>query len=269
MGSFFLGKGPTRRRLVFFCGVLPVLLTGALAVFRPSFLVRIDDTVYDTLMRSTHLRPISTRVAIVDVDERSLSMIGQWPWRRDVIARLIARLRDTGAAAIAMDMIFAEPDRYEPLAAADRPARAAPQPSSDDLLADTLRGGRVVLGYGLRFEAVTHPRPPCALHPIGLAIAHPGEEQDVAPFFRATGAVCSLAMLGQAASMSGFLNAAPDSDGILRRVPLLAELDGRVYPSLGLATVAAVIGRHDFALRVLNIDASSLTFGDRAVPVDG
>ena len=50
--------------------------------------------------------------SIVDVDERSLSSIGQWPWRRDVVGRLIARLRDAGATVIALDIIFAEPDRY-------------------------------------------------------------------------------------------------------------------------------------------------------------
>ena len=68
------------------------------------------------------------------------------------------------------------------------------------------------------------------LHPVGVAIVQPPDETGDAPFFHATGVVCSLPMLAQAAGASGFLNAAPDSDGILRRVPLLAELDGRVYP---------------------------------------
>ncbi len=79
----------------------------------------------------------------------------------------------------------------------------------------------------------------CVLHPVGLVVVHPQEETGSAPYFHATGVVCSLPMLAEAAGASGFLNAAPDSDGILRRVPLVAELDGRVYPSLALAAVAA------------------------------
>jgi adenylate cyclase len=76
-------------------------------------------------------------------------------------------------------------------------------------------------------------------------------------------------MLAEAAALSGFLNAAPDSDGILRRVPLLAELDGRVYPGLALAAVAAATGARDMALRIANVNASVLTIDNRTVPVDG
>src|SRR5207245_9318101 len=68
---------------------------------------------------------------------------------------------------------------------------------------------------------------------------------------------------------SGFLNAAPDSDGILRRVPLLVELDGRVYPGLALAAVVAATGVRDIALRIANVNASVLAIDNRTVPVDG
>src|SRR5205823_772060 len=80
---------------------------------------------------------------------------------------------------------------------------------------------------------------------------------------------CSLPMLGRAAGASGFLNAAPDADGILRRVPLLVELDGRVYPSLALAAVAATTAAHDMVLRISNVNTASLLIERRVVPLDG
>ncbi|PYR92673.1 MAG: hypothetical protein DMF84_12080 [Acidobacteria bacterium] len=263
------GGGRTRRRLVFICGVVPVLLTAVLALYRPAALGRLDDTVYDMLLRSSRPQPPGDRVVIVDVDERSLSTIGQWPWRRNVIARLIARLRAMGASTIALDIIFAESDRYERVEGMNRRVRESPQRYPDDVLADTLKDGRVVLGYALTFDAAAPAPSACVLHSLGLAIVRPREETDDAPFFHATGAVCSLPALGQAAGVSGFLNAAPDSDGILRRVPLIAELNGRVYPALALEAVAAATGRRDMVLRVANVNASSLMVGDRAVPVDG
>ncbi|PYR33049.1 MAG: adenylate/guanylate cyclase domain-containing protein, partial [Acidobacteria bacterium] len=107
------------------------------------------------------------------------------------------------------------------------------------------------------------------LHPVGIAIVQPPDETRYEPLFHATGAVCSLPVLAEAAAASGFLNAAPDSDGILRRVPLLAELDGRVYPGLALAAVAAATGARDMALRIANVNASMLTIDTRTVPVDG
>jgi CHASE2 domain-containing sensor protein len=262
-------KVATRRRLVFNSGAAAIVMTALVAILRPSFLVRLDDTAYDIVMRSARLQPVGNKVVIVDVDERSLSTVGQWPWRRDVIAKLVTRLRGLGASTIALDVIFAEADRDERHASLVLDTTAAMQPTSDDLLADALRGGRVVLGYAMTFDAASRTRRPCVLHPVGLAIVHPREEADVAPFFHATGAVCSLPALGQAAAVSGFLNAAPDSDGILRRAPLLVELDGRVYPSLALETVAAVTGKSDLALQISNVNASSLMIGERVVPLDG
>jgi adenylate cyclase len=200
---------------------------------------------------------------IVDVDERSLAAIGQWPWRRDLIARLVAAVRDQGASAVALDIIFAEADRHS--------EKGAPA-GSDAVLADTLRGGRVVLGYAFTFDAATSPRIPCDLPPLNLAVLRGAErEEDTgdAPFFRASGAICNLPALTRAARASGFLNAAPDADGILRRVPLLIDLDGHVYPSLALTAVAMATGTTDAALRVSNVNAASLILGERRVPLDG
>ncbi|OLC42474.1 MAG: hypothetical protein AUH75_04455 [Gemmatimonadetes bacterium 13_1_40CM_4_65_7] len=258
--------------MVFLCGVVPVLVTAVLGVFRPTLLARLDDSVYDILLRSTRTKGPGQNVAIVDVDDRSLSTIGQWPWRRDVVGRLITLLRNAGASVIALDIMFAESDRYgQPGDPGDAGGRsngdmaAAP----DAALAGALREGRVILGYGLTFEAAPRAQSACVLHPIGIAIVQPPDETRYEPLFHATGAVCNLPMLAEAAATSGFLNAAPDSDGILRRVPLLAELDGRVYPGLALAAVAAATGARDIALRIANVNASSLTIDDRTVPVDG
>jgi CHASE2 domain-containing sensor protein len=261
--------GARRRRLVFLWGVVPALLTAVLGVFRPTFLARLDDSVYDILLRSTRTNGPGQSVAIVDVDDRSLSTIGQWPWRRDVLGRLITGLRTAGASVIALDFIFAESDRYaQPGASQGRSTGDMPT-TPDAALAGALRGGGVILGYGLTFDRAPRARSTCVLHPIGIAIVQPADETRHAPLFHATGAVCNLPVLAEAAATSGFLNAAPDSDGILRRVPLVAELDGRVYPGLALAAVVAATGAHEMALRIANVNASVLTIEGRTVPVDG
>lgn len=254
-----------RHGRVFLYGLIPVLITAVLAIYRPAFFPRLDDTVYDTVMRSARTVPPGNHVVIVDIDERSLTTLGQWPWRRDAVGRLITRLRDMGASAIALDIIFAEPDRFEVRDPGESPSSATP----DDILAGVLRDGRVILGYAFTFDRAPSARSACVLHPVSLAVVHPSDETGGAPYFRATGAVCSLPMLAKAAGASGFLNAAPDPDGILRRVPLVVELDGRMYPSLALAAVAAVTGARDMALYVSNVNASTLTIDQRIVPLDG
>jgi len=261
------GLGPIRRRLVLLCGLVPVAATAVLALYRPPFLARIDDTVYDVLMRSARTAPRGNRIAIVDIDERSLAAIGQWPWRRDRVAELISRLRTLGASTIALDIIFAEQDRFD---AVERAADDSIRPRApDETLAAVLRQGHVILGYGLTFDGGVPNLHGCVLHPISLAVQHPREDTGEAPYFRADSAVCSLPALAAAADASGFLNAAPDSDGILRRVPLVAELGGRTYPSLAVAATAATTGAKDISLHVANVNAASLRIGDRIVPVDG
>lgn len=246
---------PPARRLLF--GLIPTIAIAALALYRPAPLRGFEYRVYDTLVRSVPTRPPSGRIVIVDVDERSLASIGQWPWRRDTIARLIRRLRDSGASTVALDIIFAEADRYE-----------GPGTPPDQVLADTLQKSRVVVGYAMTFDAASTQSSACAQHPLPLAIVRRGDEGED-PFFRATGSICSLPLLTRAAGTSGFLNAAPDPDGLLRRVPLLLELSGRVYPGLALAAVASTTGGRDVSLRVTDVNTSSLIFGNRTVPLDG
>src|SRR5881394_2978327 len=99
------------RRFVLLCGVVPAIVTAVLSLYRPAFLEKLEYSAYDALVRSARTRPPGGNIVIVDVDERSLSAIGQWPWRRDLIGNLIARMRELGASTITLDIIFAESDR--------------------------------------------------------------------------------------------------------------------------------------------------------------
>lgn len=251
------------RRLVALSGLAPAVLIGGLSLVQPAFLASLQHGVYDTLVGWAPVQPPSGRVVIVDIDERSLAEVGQWPWRRERIGGLVDGLRRLGAGTVALDIVFAEADRHESAAA-----------DPDATLAEMLRGGRVVLGYALTFDAEpTTASGDCVRHPVSLAVVRHELEETGEPFFQATRAICNVAALTGAAASSGFLNAAPDSDGILRRAPLLLEFNGQVYPSLALAMVSAARGTTNGILRVSNVNASSLTLdqapGAAAVPLDG
>jgi HD-GYP domain-containing protein (c-di-GMP phosphodiesterase class II) len=247
------------RRLVLLCGVVPAVIAALLSIVRPSLFSGLEFSVYDALVRAAPKRPPDSRVVIVDVDEPSLSSVGQWPWRRDVVGQLIGKIRELGAAAVALDIVFAESDRYEGGTGSD----------TDAAFAETLRAGRVVLGYALTFETARAKASACVQHPIGLALVRREDEAADDPFFRATGAICTLPLLTKAAGASGFLNAAPDPDGILRRAPLLIEFDGQVYPALSLAAVRTALKLRETELHVANVNTTMLALDDRRVPLDG
>src|SRR3954467_10639403 len=167
-----------RRGRVFLCGFLPVIATAILSIYKPAFFPRLDDSIYDTVMRSGSIDPPGKRVVIVDIDERSLTTMGQWPWRRDVIGRLITRLRDMGAAVIGMDIIFAETDRLEIR------EEGLAQASPDQLLADVLRQGKVILGSAVGMGPAGRDRTDCVVRPSPVAVVHPRGEKDQLPFFQ-------------------------------------------------------------------------------------
>ena len=93
-------------------------------------------------------------VTIVDIDEKSLAKLGQWPWPRTHIADMITNLTRLGAVVIAFDIVFAEPDRLNPDAAAETMRdldeetrnKLRELPSNDQIFADAIRRSRVVLG---------------------------------------------------------------------------------------------------------------------------
>ena len=164
-------------RLVVLSGLVPTIIAALLSLFRPAFLSNWEYGTYDALLRATPTRPPGGRIAIVDIDDRSLTTVGQWPWRRDVIAQLISRLRDLGASIVALDIMFAEPDRFEGFGR-----------TPDETLAETLAGGRVVLGYAMTFDGTSDTASSCLLHPLGLAVLRRDDSTDE-PYLHATGPV--------------------------------------------------------------------------------
>lgn len=198
----------------------------------PWFVGDVRNAVFDAYQRS-HPRPYRPApVRIVDIDEETLSKLGQWPWPRTKVAELVSKLRDMGAASIAFDIIFAEPDRTSPswLAGewADKPDVAAvlsELPDHDEALAAEMAKGNVVTAFALTEEA-------SAATPLNRGrFVRVGAQQRVTTN-RYEGAVPSLPALEEAASGNGAINFSPDRDGVVRRVPMLVEKSGTLYPSL-------------------------------------
>ena len=258
----------TRHGRVFLLGaMLPALFAALLCVWQPSRFTRLEHSVYDVLARTAGTRPHSGRILIVDVDDRSLAAIGQWPWSRRTIADVLTKLRALGAAVVALDVMFPEADRHD-----------QGFESPDAALAGVLREGGVILGYGFTFDRGDgSTSPACLQHPFSVAVLRPGADHAVEPFFQAADAVCNLPILAEAAQGAGFLNAAPDTDGILRRVPLLLEYQGDIYPSLALSAVSRALNAPRAMLRVANVNTAELSLSSdltgkrsiRTIPLDG
>ncbi|MEM7422735.1 MAG: CHASE2 domain-containing protein, partial [Pseudomonadota bacterium] len=102
-------------RLALSIGLL--VMAGLFLLFetRPAQISAVEEAIFDQYQR-WQPRPYNPEspVRVIDIDEASLSALGQWPWPRTFLAELIVRVANAGAAAIAFDMTFAEPDRTSP-----------------------------------------------------------------------------------------------------------------------------------------------------------
>src|SRR5690349_9254636 len=85
-----------------------------LKAFEPPFIVTFENQTFDLYQRIKPRVYAPVPVRIVDIDDASLSRLGQWPWPRTLVASLVDKLKANGAAAIAFDIVFAEPDRTSP-----------------------------------------------------------------------------------------------------------------------------------------------------------
>ncbi len=237
-------------------GLVPwaVLVVATLfQVFDPGrILGGLQNQLFDFYQRSAPRPYTDASVRYVDIDEESLKRIGQWPWPRTTLAQLTEKVQSAGAAVIAFDMAFPEPDRTSP----DIIAKALPAdptwdatrsqlgtlPNNDIAFANVLKRSQAVLGFVL--TDVNTGRAPVLK--AGLAVVGDGKPEQTVNRF--SGATVSLETLQQAAPGSGSFNTLPDADGIVRRVPLFVAYGGKIYPGLALE-----------ALRIAQMDGNGRT----------
>ena len=245
------------------------------------FIHRFEAAIYDLKIQLFRAQGMDERIAIVDIDERSLREVGRWPWSRDKTAHLTRTLFEQyGVAAASFDVIFAEPDQSSGLPVLERLARTElageggflamlerlrPKLDYDAQLAAALGSGPTVLGYyfGLpgetqRVGALPRPVMDCGeLHRLGVRPARRG------------GYHGNLRVLQDQAGGAGFFNAHPDFDGVMRRMPVLIEHDGQCYGSLALLTAQAAMGGEPAkAQPASGLRPPALDLGGLGIPLD-
>ncbi|MFH7319567.1 CHASE2 domain-containing protein [Desulfurivibrio sp. D14AmB] len=256
---------------------------------KPRLLSALDQRVVDTMFHWRGVAAPGDRVVIVDIDERSLREVGQWPWPRHLVARLLSHAGKGGAAAIGVDIVFAEPDRTSPAALLAELERRRLTLFEPGLIGELLQGGELdydrilgetlaelpsVLGYvfqlrddGLKEEAAApFPAALIRLEPPEIGFAGLA----LIPAYRP---ILNIPEISQALS-EGFFNVFPDIDGTVRRVPLLMMMDGVPYPSLALELTRIALGEEALVIHADPVAHGGrhallgLSLGSRFIPTD-
>ncbi len=229
--------------------------------------VRTFDAYQIIQPRATTQRP----VVIIDIDEKSLARFGQWPWPRTRVADLVKRLTELGAAAIAFDIVFAEPDRLSPSAVADvyrdldeeSRAKLRALPSNDQVLADVIRQGPVILGESGLPKFVAQPELNLPL--TGLATLG----DDPRPYLlKFPGLLRNIKVLEEAAPGRGLFTIRTERDGIVRRVPMIMEAQGDLMPSLTFEMLRIVTKSDTILVKTDEAGVKSVSVPGFEVPTD-
>jgi adenylate cyclase len=249
------------------------LLVGlaALRIADPAAIEELRVRTFDTFQVIDPRVKTAKPVAIVDIDEKSLAKLGQWPWSRTRIADLITNLTKLGAVVIAFDIVFAEPDRLNPDVAADTirnldeetRAKLRALPSNDQIFADAMRRSRVVLGEsGLPYVLSEYDN---TLPLTGLAML--GEEPQ--PFLlNFPGLLRNVHVLEKAAAGRGLFTIKTERDGIVRRVPMMMQAQGATMPSLSFEVLRVATGTDTIFIKSEKAGIKSIAVKGFEVPTD-
>ena len=168
--------------------------------------------------------PIQSRdIAIVEIDEHAIEKYGQWPWKRDVLADIIWKLREAGAGIIVLPILFSEYDRL----------------GGDQELLEAINGNGVVIAQNGSFSANRNGVP--------RGVAKIG---DPLPFlFEWQGMLGPITEFGEYADGVGVLNTVPEIDGVVRRLPMLMRIGEDVYPALAIEVIRVAVGEPSYQVK--------------------
>ncbi|MGH6891540.1 MAG: CHASE2 domain-containing protein [Dongiaceae bacterium] len=260
------------------------ILVGALAlrVADPLPLQQLRSLTFDTYQR---LKPRAydpeIPVVIAAIDEKALDKFGQWPWSRMTLARIADRLTELGAAAVAFDVLFAEPDRTSPTAVAANlppdpqydPVRAqlATLPDPDAEFAAALARSPSVLAFAYSGDLQLKDRPAIDYNYSIATIGPRGSEVAATRLVRGGPyAALPLPQFMKAAHGLGEVQAGdPDPDGVVRRVPLVVAIGGKLFNTLAGDALRVGVGGQTAQVK-LSLDGyiEKMRVGEAIIPVN-
>lgn len=261
----------TPLRLILGGGVLlaAIFCCSCLYLWDPLPLQIVRNSTFDQFQRLKPRIYRETPVAIIDIDDDSLSRLGQWPWPRTRIAELLTILQASKPAAIAVDIIFAEKDRTSPQAmldfwrlSAEKRQLLANLPDHDEVLAEAIRHGNTSLGFALSATPSRQAAPAIKARYVQIGVS---PLPYLLPF---QGALPPLPALEHAAAGNGALTFISDADGVIRKVPLLLRYQNTLLPSLTAESLRLAQHADNFTLRnqADDLGLAEVGVGDIHVP---
>ena len=165
-------------------------------------------------------------VIMLSIDEATLEKLGQYPFPRHTYAQMISDLRNANAGMIAFTLMFPEPDRF----------------GGDEVFASWIKDNGIILSQ----QADARGRSDAAPY-VGTATLGEGDAYDFVPKYE--GLITNISGLESHAWGVGLINGKQEVDNIIRRIPLLSQVNGQLYPSMPLEIIRVLQDKKSYSLK--------------------
>ncbi|MDB9746423.1 CHASE2 domain-containing protein, partial [Candidatus Pelagibacter sp.] len=219
-----------------FLGILSFLLI-SLKFSNPIFIQKISNINYD-FYQSNFVKGKIDNITIIDIDEKSINSIGQFPWRRDVYATIFKNLKASGAKVIAVDIFFSENDKQNPTHLLRRLQKennnfpTLQVIDTQQIFIDSLKTSNVVLPV---LGQIKEPVNINSSKPKIRIIEKGGQAKNY--LYQFPYILTSLKEINEVAAGIGSISLLPSLDGVIRSIPLLVNIGGQIWPSLSLESL--------------------------------
>ena len=234
-----------------YTGIVLLILLVFFKIQDSNFVMKVENIAYDAYQSLFIKKDNYDGVVIVDIDEKSIGEIGQFPWRRDVFAKLINRLEQYGSSVIAFDIFFSEEDKQNPKKILEEfNIENDKVIDSDQQLLESINSSKVVLailGDVSAYNKDNNSKPKTNIISRGDSAAN-----HVYSFKNKIG---SLEKFNNAAAGIGTISYLDSPDAVLRSIPLFLKIDNDIWPALSLETLRVL---HDHKSILINSDETGI-----------
>ena len=268
------------RFIVTIVSIIVAILLGLTRISDPEFVQVLRLKYFDQLqIKYPRVTEGQTYSVIVDIDEKSLREIGQWPWPRTVLADLFNKSREAGMLVLGLDVLFAEKDRTSPELIAEDVKERSPEianllktlPSNESLAMEAMKAFPTVIGHsGLDVQGDANRN---YIKDTSVKVFLGKNKKPKDWLIKYPGLLANVTEFEKAASGAGTVSVAEEPDGIIRRVPLISNVAGVVRPTLGLDMIRVAFKGNSIATRtglngVEEIIIQTKAIGNASIPTD-
>ena len=224
--------------------ILGITLLG-IRIADPQILEELRLSIFDQYIQSLPVEQ-SNDIVLINIGEESLEKYGQYPWPRQYYAQMISDLRNANAGMIGFTIMFPEADRF----------------GGDEVFASWVKDNGIILAQDADENGRSEKAPYVGYATFGYA----GDPLDFT--YRYKGLVTNIESLESGAWGAGLLNGAPEVDNVTRRIPLMSQVNGDLYPSFALETVRALQEKKSYTIKLNELGIEQIILRPFQIPTD-